>query len=78
MAAEHTLDELMQDYRPHLLDPVYTISSSKLLLEKPLPNELPTVRNNVCRSLAKQVLAQLSLSNTNENIATEEPQQMHG
>jgi hypothetical protein len=56
MAAEHTLDELMQDYRPRLLDPVYTVSSSKLLLETRLPNELPTVLNNVCRGLAKQVL----------------------
>ena len=56
MAAEHTLDNLMQDYRPRLLEPVYTVSSSKLLLETQLPNDLPTVLNNVCRSLAKQVL----------------------
>lgn len=57
MAAEHTLDELMQDYRPRLLDPVYTVSSSKLLLENQIPHELPTVLNNVCRGLAKQTLA---------------------
>lgn len=60
MAAEHTLDELMQDYRPRLLDPVYTVSSSKLLLETQLPNELPTVLNNICRGLAKQVLARMN------------------
>jgi hypothetical protein len=78
MAAEHTLDELMQDYRPRLLDPVYTVSSSKLLLETQLPNELPTVLNNVCRGLAKQVLAQLSPADTNKQIVTEEPLQMHG
>ncbi len=56
MAAEHTLDELMQDYRPRLLEPVYMVSSSKLLLESQIPHELPTVLNNVCRGLAKQTL----------------------
>lgn len=69
MAAEHTLDELMQDYRPRLLEPVYTVSSSKLLLETQLPQELPTVLNNVCRSLAKQVLAKLA-SAEKETAAT--------
>lgn len=59
MAAEHTLDELMQDYRPRLLDPVYTVSASKLLLQSQIPAELPTVLNNVCRGLARQVLARL-------------------
>lgn len=58
MAAEHTLDELMQDYRSRLLDPVYTVSSSKLLLESQIPPDLPTVLNNVCRGLAKQALKQ--------------------
>jgi chromosome partitioning protein len=59
MAAEHTLDNLMQDFRPRLLEPVYTVSSSKLLLETQLPNDLPTVLNNVCRGLAKQVLQKM-------------------
>ncbi len=59
MAAEHTLDELMQDYRPRLLEPVYMVSSSKLLLESKIPHELPTVLNNVCRGLAKQALDHL-------------------
>lgn len=56
MAAEHTLDALMQDFRPRLLEPVYTVSSSKLLLETQVPPDLPTVLNNVCRGLAKQAL----------------------
>jgi hypothetical protein len=59
MAAERTLDELMQDYRPRLLDPVYTVSSSKLLLESQVPVSLPSVLNNVCRGLARQVLERL-------------------
>ena len=61
MAAEHTLDNLMQDFRPRLLEPVYTGSSSKLLLETQLPNDLPTVLNNVSRGLAKQVLQKINI-----------------
>jgi len=68
MAAEHTLDELMQDYRPRLLDPVYTVSSSKLLLESQLPHELPTVLNNVCRALAKQALQYVETENSSQPI----------
>lgn len=56
MAAERTLDELMQPYRPRLLDPVYTVSASKLLLETDVPKKLPTMLNNVSRRLARQVL----------------------
>lgn len=64
MAAEHTLDELMQDYRPRLLEPVYTVSSSKLLLETQIPPDLPTVLNNVCRGLAKQALSKFGSTQT--------------
>jgi chromosome partitioning protein len=60
MAAERTLDELMQDYRSRLLDPVYAVSSSKLLLHTQIPHELPTVLGNVCRALAWQVLEKVS------------------
>lgn len=82
MAAEHTLDKLMQDYRSRLLDPVYTVSSSKLLLEYQIPQELPTVLNNVCRGLARQVLEQLNrklppvaeTEKTNETPVTEPEQ----
>ena len=58
---ERTLDELMQDYRPRLLDPVYAVSASKLLLETQVPPRLPTMLNNVCRGLARQVLERLEL-----------------
>ncbi|GAO35288.1 hypothetical protein SCT_0673 [Sulfuricella sp. T08] len=59
MTAERSLDELMQDYRPRLLDPVYAVSASKLLLESQIPPSLPTMLNNVCRGLARQVLERL-------------------
>ncbi len=59
LAAERTLDELMQSYRPRLLDPVYSVSSSKLLLEYAIPSSLPTALNNVSRRLARQVMEHL-------------------
>ena len=66
MAAERTLDEMMQDYRPRLLDPVYAVSASKLLLEDQVPPNLPTMLNNVCRSLAWQVWEGLNLPEQDE------------
>jgi len=62
MAAERTLDELMQDFRPRLLEPVYSVSASKLLLQTDAPYNMPTMLNNVCRGLARQVLARLEIS----------------
>ncbi len=61
MAAERTLDELMPDYRARLLDPVYSVSASKLLLQSQVPASLPTMLNNVCRSMARQVLDRMGL-----------------
>ena len=66
MAAERTLDEMMQDYRPRLLDPVYAVSASKLLLEDHVPPNLPTMLNNICRSLAWQVLGRMNLPEQDE------------
>jgi len=63
LAAERTLDELMQSYRPRLLDPVYSVSASKLLLESVIPGNLPSALNNVSRRLARQVLEHLEHQN---------------
>jgi hypothetical protein len=67
MAAEKTLDEIMQSFRPRLFDPVYAVSASKLLLQAEVPSHLPSILNNVSRSLAKQVLDQLDLPYTPDN-----------
>ncbi len=67
MAAERTLDELMQSYRPRLLDPVYSVSASKLLLESEIPSNLPSMLNNVSRILARQVLDRLDLPYRSDN-----------
>ncbi len=66
LAAERTLDELMQDYRPRLLEPVYSVSSSKLLLQTQVPHELPTALGNVARGLAWQVLERIAPETSEE------------
>lgn len=71
MAAERTLDDLMQTYRPRLLEPVYSVSASKLLLELQVPSSLPTALNNVCRGLARQVLERVDIEITNPDISDE-------
>lgn len=64
LAAERTLDKLMQSYRPRLLEPVYSLSASKLLLESEIPDNLPAALNNISRRLARQVLDRLELPYT--------------
>ena len=71
MAAERTLDELMQEYRPRLLEPVYSVSASKLLLELEVPSGLPTALNNVCRGLARQVLERIDIEVINSEASSE-------
>lgn len=61
LAAERTLDELMQAYRPRLLEPVYSLSASKLLLECAVPRILPSPLHNISRRLAMQVLEKLDI-----------------
>lgn len=60
-AADRLIADMLADYRDRLLDPVPSVSSSKLLLREEMPEELPTVLNNACRSIAWQVLENLGL-----------------
>lgn len=55
-AAEKTVSEMLAPYHDRILEPVATLSASKLLLQKLLPTPLPTPLNNACRSVAHQVL----------------------
>jgi hypothetical protein len=73
MAAERTLDEVMQAYRPRLLEPVYSVSASKLLLQIEVPDHLPNMLNNVSRSLARQILDHLGLPYTPDEVDTGTP-----
>ena len=55
-AANRMIQELPEDFRSRVLAPVFTVSSSKQLLQTRLPGDLPSQLNNACRQLAGQIL----------------------
>ncbi len=60
-AAEKTVTELLGPYRDRILDPVFSLSASKLLLQRSLPESLPTPLTNASRAVAHQVIDLLQL-----------------
>ncbi|MDD5175039.1 MAG: hypothetical protein PHQ05_01270 [Sterolibacterium sp.] len=60
-AAEKTVNDFLAPYRDRILEPVFTLSASKLLLQKELPGALPTPLANACRGMAHQVLDLLQI-----------------
>ncbi|MBA3032896.1 MAG: hypothetical protein KKF85_08965 [Gammaproteobacteria bacterium] len=60
-AAERAVVELLAPYRDRILDPVFSLSASKFLLQKTLPAGLPTPLANACRAMAHQVIELLQL-----------------
>jgi chromosome partitioning protein len=60
-AAEKNVAEFLTAYRDRILDPVFALSATKLLLEKQIPHPLPTPLANACRSVAHQVLDLLQI-----------------
>ncbi len=61
-AAGRLLDTMMAGHTDRLLDPLPSVSSSKLLLLEHLPSELPTPLHNACRALARQVQDRIGLA----------------
>ena len=57
--ADKTLGELLVRKRRRLLEAIPSVSSSKLLLQREIPESLPTNLANACRRLASCVLDQL-------------------
>lgn len=60
-AAEKAVAEMLAPYLDRILDPVFSLSASKLLLQKQLPPTLPTPLANACRASAHQVLDLLQI-----------------
>lgn len=60
-AAEKAVAELLAPYRDRILDPVFSLSASKQLLQKQIPGSLPTPLANACRAVAHQVIDLLQL-----------------
>jgi len=61
-SALRTLGESLAGFADRLLDPVISVSSSKLLLREDLDPELPTPLANACRTLAAQALHRLGFT----------------
>ncbi|AWI75970.1 MAG: hypothetical protein C0607_17595 [Azoarcus sp.] len=60
-AADRNVAHLMNTYRHRILNPVGALSASKLLLQKQVPDQLPTPLANACRAVARQVLEVLEI-----------------
>lgn len=60
-AAEKATAELLAPYQDRILEPIFSLSASKLLLQKSVPGNLPTSLGNACRAVAHQVVDLLQL-----------------
>ena len=60
-AASKTVQEMLAPYQDRILDPVYALSGSKVLLQKQVPASVPSALNNASRSVARQVLDLLQI-----------------
>lgn len=60
-AAEKTVQEMLAPYKDRILDPVYALSGSKVLLQKQVPGTIPSALNNACRGAARQILDLLQI-----------------
>ena len=68
-AAEKTVAEFLEPYRDRILEPVFALSASKLLLQKELPGSLPTSLANACRGMAHQVTDLLQITVDDDYVA---------
>ena len=69
-AADRSVAQILGAHRDRLLHPVASLSASKLLLQKSIPDGLPSNVGNACRALARQVLEVLEIG----DHAPQEPQ----
>ncbi|HRV79379.1 MAG TPA: hypothetical protein P5537_14910 [Thauera sp.] len=60
-AADRSVARLLGAHRHRILRPVNALSSTKLLLQKQLPEQLPTPLANACRAVARQLLEVLEI-----------------
>lgn len=60
-AAEKLVQEMLGAYQDRILEPVFALGASKVLLQKHIPPALPTPLANACRSAAHQVLDLLQI-----------------
>jgi len=61
-ASKKSVREFLGRHADRLLEPVYAVSASKLMLQKQIPPALPTPLANACRALAYQVLSLMEVA----------------
>ena len=66
-ASSRAVEQFLHDYKHRLLEPVYQLSSTKLLLQEDLPETLPTPLNNACRALTMQVMELMGINLSEED-----------
>ena len=74
-AADRNVVRFMGAYRHRILKPVGALSSSKLLLQKQVPEQLPSLLARACRGIAREVLEVLEIEtddDTREDRGTAE------
>jgi hypothetical protein len=59
--ADGTVKEMLGPYLDRVLDPMFAHSSTKLMLQKKIPAQLPETLDNLCRGIALQVLDLLQI-----------------
>jgi chromosome partitioning protein len=74
-AAEKLVQDMLGAYHDRILEPVFALGASKLLLQKQIPPVLPTPLANACRSAAHQVLDLLQIPiDANQGVTDHYPQ----
>lgn len=77
-AADRSVARLLGAHRHRILRPVNALSSTKLLLQKQLPEQLPTPLANACRAVVRQLLEVLEIDYIDhEEDAPGEAQEEH-
>lgn len=59
--ADSTVKEMLAPYMDRILNPIFAHSSTKLMLQKQLPAQLPETLDSLCRGIALQVLDLLQI-----------------
>ncbi|MCQ9375888.1 hypothetical protein NMQ14_16690 [Methyloversatilis sp. XJ19-13] len=76
-AADRTVEAQLGAYRNRILEPVFAISSSKQLLQKRIPETLPSPLANACRRVAAPVLDILRIEHEEVDIDAEDTMDEH-
>ncbi|MDR0565168.1 MAG: hypothetical protein LBG78_09590 [Azoarcus sp.] len=72
-ASDRNVAQWMGAFSDRLLKPVGALSSSKLLLQKQMPDHLPSPLLKACRSLGREVLDILEIDDSAETITSNYP-----